>query len=463
MNIFFASCTNLGAEQHLPDDLFKGLTSLAILRLCSSGLQKFPNMDDLTALKNLGATHTKVHMNDTESETQFDGLVSVETIYVEGNLLTRVPSMKNMQNLRALQLEDNQITAIFPGDFRGAQRLVMLTLGGNRITSVATEAFANLAAFQVKPSEFNITNADGTPFMDAIGIGLWPHMEPGYFGGNQEWAHVPMSFSPNPVQCQWVGPLLSDFNCSRCVLGYEAISAGNATCAKPAFRPRRGWRDSKERAQLQLQDMRGDVVKSDTGTGNPTLLTDQTYTIPAPKLLEQKDTMFVGYEQPYSKIKYELDFLLGAEVDIGCGTSVVGNGAADEKIPKSEHGHPLSMLAFSFQWYFGRGDLNADPPDYGHYPWSCPRYHRFRVTRPGNFTFVRAAAWRTFALKCHSLSLSFFLALLVFLLVVSPLCAPSPQAPLLVGLPHNGWLFHQLSNLCVIISRETFAQDNIGV
>ena len=208
-------------------------------------MQKLPNMDDLTALKIFAASHTQVHMNDTESETQFDGLVSVETMYVEGNLLTRVPSMKNMQNLTALWLASNQITAIFPGDFLGAQRLVMLTLGGNRITSVATEAFANLAAFQVKPSEFNPTNADGTPYTDGYGVGLWPHTGLGYFGGNQEWAHVPMDFSPNPVQCRWVGPLVSDFNCSRCVLGYEAISAGNATCAKPAFRPHRGWRAAR--------------------------------------------------------------------------------------------------------------------------------------------------------------------------------------------------------------------------
>ena len=222
---------------------------------------------------------------------------------------------------------------------------------------------------------------------------------------------------------------------------------GDAACDKPEFRPYRGWQGSKERARLQLQDTRGAAVKIDNGTGTTvvTLLTDQTYTIKAPKLLQQKDDMFVGYKQPYSKIKYELDFLLGAEVDIGCGTSVVGNGAVDENIPKSVYAHPLSMQEYSFQWIAGRVNLKADPIDYGYYPTRCPRYHRFRVTRPGNFTFVRAAAWRSFALKCYSLSHSFFLALLVFLLVFSPCCAPSPPAPLLIGLPHNGWLFHQLS------------------
>lgn len=80
------------------------------------------------------------------------------------------------------------------------------------------------------------------------------------------------------------------------------------------------------------------------------------------------------YAQPYSRITYELDFSLGAEVDLGCGTAVVGNGAGDANIPKSVYAHPLSMQAMSFQFPSGRANLNADPPDYGFYPWRCPRY-----------------------------------------------------------------------------------------
>ena len=382
-------------------------------------------MDDLTALESLATSGSHWHMTDTESETQFDSLVSVETMYVQDNRLTRVPSIKNMRSLTLLLLASNQITAIFPGDFLGATRLLMLDLGGNRITSVASEAFVNLASMQVRPNEFKPTNADGTPYQGGPGVGFWPHAGLGYFGGGQEWAHVPITFSPNPVQCRWVGPLVSDLDCS-CGLGYEAYSyrwmlstdpAGMLTCYKPAFRPHRGWRASEERAQLQFQDTRGNVVKRDTSYGPIedwntsqvtdvtyilTLLTDQTYTIMAP-MLEPKAEKFVGYKQPYSKIKYELDFSRGAEVDIGCGTSVVGNGAGDPYIPKYVYAHPLSMHTFSFQCPIGRGNLNADPPDYGYYPTSCPRYHRFRVTRPGNFTLVRTFAW-----KCYSRSLSLF-------------------------------------------------------
>ena len=98
---------------------------------------------------------------------------------------------------------------------------------------------------------------------------------------------------------------------------------------------------------------------------------------------------FVGYKQPYSSIRYELDFSLGAEVDLGCGTTVVGNGAGDTQISKEMFKHPLSMHHFSYQWLTARSNLKADPPDPGHYPQPCPRYHRFKVTHPGNFTFVR--------------------------------------------------------------------------
>ena len=80
------------------------------------------------------------------------------------------------------------------------------------------------------------------------------------------------------------------------------------------------------------------------------------------------------------------------QVDIGCGTSVVGSGAEDKQVPKSDFSHPLSMDPTSYAWVGGRGNWRADPPDYGYYPAICPRYHRFRVIRPGNFTFVSGVA-----------------------------------------------------------------------
>jgi len=120
-------------------------------------------------------------------------------------------------------------------------------------------------------------------------------------------------------------------------------------------------------------------------------LTKHTYTIPGPQL-EPKESKFAGYEQPYSKIHYELDFSRGAQVDIGCGTAVVGDGSRDANIPKDVYAHPASMHEMSYAHTNGRGNPNSDPPDPGYYPMRCPRYHRFAVTKPGNFTFDSCAS-----------------------------------------------------------------------
>ena len=105
------------------------------------------------------------------SESQFDGLVSVEFVTFETNHFPRVPGLRNMRSLRSLLLLSNKITMIAPGDFAGATRLVLLSLAGNSIVSVATEAFANLAATRVKPLEFDPKNADGSQFTTGVGIG----------------------------------------------------------------------------------------------------------------------------------------------------------------------------------------------------------------------------------------------------------------------------------------------------
>ena len=152
-------------------------------------------------------------------------------------------------------------------------------------------------------------------------------------------------------------PLVSDFDCSKCGLGYETTSATNTTCIKPPFRPYRGWEVSTERARLQLQDIRDIAIEyansTNNSTGVPILFAEHTYTIPAPQL--DKDDLFVGYMQPFSKIHFELDFLkilAPRAVDIGCGTTVVGNGAGDSNIPRKTFAHPLSMNRAQFQYPF---------------------------------------------------------------------------------------------------------------
>lgn len=216
--------------------------------------------------------------------------------------------------------------------------------GGNSIVSVAVEAFFVLTVFQVTPEAFHPTTEEGEPFVDFLGIGMWKTHGVGSFGGNQMYQHTPIVFAPNPIECLWIGPNLNNLNCSTCVLGYEW---DGTMCDWPnSFRPHKGWGD-REQSLLKLQDTRGKVAEQYAGSGaaavTSVLLTEHTYTIPAP-LLEPKELMFAGYEQPYSKIHYELDFSRGSEVDIGCGTAAAGDGAVDGRIPKSFDAHPLSRL-----------------------------------------------------------------------------------------------------------------------
>ena len=186
------------------------------------------------------------------------------------------------------------------------------------------------------------------------------------------------------VSGRWVGPLKSDLDCSRCVLGFETVSATNTSCVRPAFRPYRGW--AANHSRLRLQDTRrGLVVGRNASDDVSILLTGHTYTTPPPRL-EPKERHFVGYKPPHTKIYYELDFSRGAEVDIGCGTTVAGDSTRDGVVSKSKGRHPLSMQRISYAWPTGRRNNNTSPPDFGEYPQKCPRYHRFRVTKPGNFT-----------------------------------------------------------------------------
>ena len=255
-------------------------------------------------------------MDSNESESKFDNLTRVSTLELQSNRITSVPSIKNMRELTTLLLATNKIRTIKPGDFAGAEKLFVLSLDNNGIVSVAAEAFVNLKQFRVVPKDFNPKMEDGSPYVNAYGLPIAPHPNDGtgYFGGNFEWGFIPIGFSPNPAECVWIGPNMGDFDCSTCFLGYETTSTSDTTCIQPEFRPHKGWADSSDRTLLKIPDTQradGDEAKASTNT--PVLLTGQTCTIPAPRL-EPKERMFVGYAQPYTSIRHELDFTRGAEV-----------------------------------------------------------------------------------------------------------------------------------------------------
>ena len=108
------------------------------------------------------------HMNETESASKFDGLVSAGTLFLQGNKLDRVPSLKKCQSLTFITLAFNKITQIRRGDFDGATKLLQLSLSGNAITSVAPSAFQQLTAMRLEPVEYNERNKN---FRISIGNG----------------------------------------------------------------------------------------------------------------------------------------------------------------------------------------------------------------------------------------------------------------------------------------------------
>lgn len=118
----------------------------------------------------------ELEMNAAESATKFDHITSIQELTLSSNLLKHVPSVKNLVNLKALDLKSNALTMIAPGDFAGAEKLVILQLGQNKIRSVAVAAFGNLPAFRFTPENFNPMKEDGvTPFTNSYGWGtVWP-------------------------------------------------------------------------------------------------------------------------------------------------------------------------------------------------------------------------------------------------------------------------------------------------
>ena len=109
-------------------------------------------------------------MDDQESETVFDHIVSVKALQINTNSLTRVPSLKNLGALEELMLDGNQIKTIHPNAFAGATRLLQLSLADNGVTFVAAEAFNDLTRLRFEPQDFNPKGPDNRPWMGAVGF-----------------------------------------------------------------------------------------------------------------------------------------------------------------------------------------------------------------------------------------------------------------------------------------------------
>ena len=97
----------------------------------------WPRVQALTFFSGRGALGGgQWNMNETESETKFDKLVSTAELHLEANSLTRVPSLKNMRSLTYLTLASNKITRIDAGTWRG----VTDGRGGTRLRCSVADA-----------------------------------------------------------------------------------------------------------------------------------------------------------------------------------------------------------------------------------------------------------------------------------------------------------------------------------
>jgi len=115
----------------------------------------------------------QLFMNEPESESKFDNLRSLKDMFVNGQSLTRLPSLKNLGSLEQLWISHNKLTEITAGAFKGTPRLLQINLQNNRITSVADGVFSDLTRLSVLPDGFAPTNADGAPWVSALGAGPW--------------------------------------------------------------------------------------------------------------------------------------------------------------------------------------------------------------------------------------------------------------------------------------------------
>ena len=132
-------------------------------------------------------------------------------------------------------------------------------------------------------------------------------MTPGIFGGGFVMKYQSVDLSPSPTKCSWEGPFVNNISCNACDLGYETTSDTDSSCIFPPFKPYRGWNVSSR--FKEVMDIKGSipVITSVGGQSKMNsvvvLRKGQTYHIPTPNL-EPKETMFVGYKQPFARCSF---------------------------------------------------------------------------------------------------------------------------------------------------------------
>ena len=128
---------------------FDGLTSLEWLYLGQNPLTSLPAevFSGLSSLRRLALN--QIQLTSLPAEV-FNGLSSLDILWLHDNQLSSLPEdiFSGLTSLRQLGLSGNQLTSLPAEVFSGLSSLYNITLGGNQLTSLPAEVFNGLTSLK---------------------------------------------------------------------------------------------------------------------------------------------------------------------------------------------------------------------------------------------------------------------------------------------------------------------------
>ena len=140
------------SSDSLPADVFDGLTSLERLYLHGSGLTSLDGglFDGLTALQRLSLNNNDFSSDSLPADV-FDGLSGLQWLYLYGSSLTSLDEdlFDGLTALQRLYLYDNGLTSLDEDLFDGLTALQWLLLSDNDFSSLPADVFEGLDDLQI--------------------------------------------------------------------------------------------------------------------------------------------------------------------------------------------------------------------------------------------------------------------------------------------------------------------------
>lgn len=133
---------------HFPDDIFKHLPNLRVIRVNNSGLSSLKPKLTSSKLVELDIFENKF---SEIPEKIFEGLENLESLILDRNDIQRLhsDSFAGLSWLKQLSLKDNMISDLPDGIFNELSSLTAISLNNNRLTSLSGELFVNNPNLQI--------------------------------------------------------------------------------------------------------------------------------------------------------------------------------------------------------------------------------------------------------------------------------------------------------------------------